>query len=243
MANRLDPRVNSGSEQTEVSETVQRRENERPNIPAKSTRREPSPNPPQQRSSGAGGGLSSMLSGGRSHEQRQPDNYGSSTAPPQQQSSGGGGLSSLLTGGRTHDQRQQDNYGTPNSPQGQGRHNFSYPSRTPPNERAQVPGQSQTQMPIQQQPQNPSTLQNLKTAAVGIHGVGETLRGTLNSTVDRRFHAPPEQQAQNERVLNAGRQEIESGHLSEHSRQQGGPGTKGILRKSNGTGQLRVVNE
>ncbi len=82
-------------------------------------------------------------------------------------------------------------------------------------------------------------------------GVGETLRGTLNSTVDRRFHASPEQQAYNDRVLQGGRQEIESGHLSEHSRQQGGLGTgaKGILRKSGGgsggggQGGLRVVNE
>ena len=33
--------------------------------------------------------------------------------------------------------------------------------------------------------------------------------------------------------------------MSEYSKQQGGPGTKGIMRKSGGgsQGQLRVVNE
>ena len=199
LANRLDPRVNSSSDQTEVSETVQRREIDRPNIPPKSMRRDPSPNPPSQQRSGGGGGLSSILSGGRhheqrqpehhgnqnqpqqqpsgggglsstlsgrrSHDQRQPDNYGSSNAPPQQQSSGAGGLSSILTGGRNHDQGQADNYGSPSSPQ--GRHNFSYPSRTPPNERAPMQAQGQEQVPVPQQ--HPSTLQNLKTAAVGIH--------------------------------------------------------------------------
>ena len=106
-ANRIDPRVNSSADQSEVTETVQRRENDRPNIPQKSTMRDRSPNPPPQHLSG----------------------------PPPIQTDG--------------------NYGSPSSPS--GRQNFSYPGRAPLN------------APAQGQGQQPSTLQNLKTAAVGIH--------------------------------------------------------------------------
>jgi len=51
--------------------------------------------------------------------------------------------------------------------------------------------------------------------------------------------------AHNQAVLDAGRAEIHSGHLSDTSRQAGGIGNpvKGILRKRGGDGQLRVVNE
>ena len=75
--------------------------------------------------------------------------------------------------------------------------------------------------------------------------MGETLRGTLNSGIDKRFNAPPETMAAHGQTLNAGRSEIQSGQLSDTSRQAGGIGnpTKGILRKSGGSGQLRVVNE
>lgn len=65
----------------------------------------------------------------------------------------------------------------PPSPSRLSGHNFSYPSRAPPDHTGQ----------LQQQQQPPSTMQNLKAAAHGIHGAGETLRGTLNSSVDRRF--------------------------------------------------------
>ena len=54
-----------------------------------------------------------------------------------------------------------------------------------------------------------------------------------------------EQVAAHERVANSGRVEIQSGQLSDHSRAQGGIGNpvKGILRKREGSGGLRVVNE
>ena len=44
-------------------------------------------------------------------------------------------------------------------------------------------------------------------------GAGETLRGTLNSSVDRRFNAPPDKVAQHEQVANVGQQEISGGKL------------------------------
>lgn len=51
--------------------------------------------------------------------------------------------------------------------------------------------------------------------------------------------------AAHNQTLNAGRQEIGTGQLSDASRQAGGVGNpvKGILRKRGGDGQLRVVNE
>ena len=46
-------------------------------------------------------------------------------------------------------------------------------------------------------------------------GAGETLRGTLNATVDRRFgHASPAMHAKNEDVINAGRAEIQTGRFA-----------------------------
>ena len=137
LANKMDPRVNSSSDQTEVSEVSHRRENERPSIPQKSVRREPSPQPPpQQQHSGTGGGLSSILTGGRSQRDRSP-NYEETSSPT-------------------------------------GRHNFSYPSRAPPNGNGQVqsgpmPGGSVQGGQMAGGQHQPSTLQNLKTAAVGIH--------------------------------------------------------------------------
>ncbi|MCJ1458615.1 hypothetical protein MMC28_008989 [Mycoblastus sanguinarius] len=218
LANKLDPRVSSGSDQTEVSEVVQRREGDRPNVPAKGNMRERSPNPPPQQYS-------------QQQQQHQPSTLQN--------------LKESVRGVRD----QRDSYGSPNNYEASnnygsptdasGRHNFSYPSRTPPN--GAVAGASSTAG--QRSQQEPSTLQNLKTAAVGIHGVGETLRGTLNSSVDKRFGGSPEQVAAHQQVVNNGREEIEGGRLSDRSRQTGGPGTKGILRKSGGNGQLKVVNE
>ena len=51
--------------------------------------------------------------------------------------------------------------------------------------------------------------------------------------MDRRLHASAETIARDQAVANAGKQEIESGRLSDYSRQQGGVGNpvKGILRK------------
>ncbi|KAH8701463.1 hypothetical protein GQ44DRAFT_717535 [Phaeosphaeriaceae sp. PMI808] len=67
----------------------------------------------------------------------------------------------------------------------------------------------------QQVPQSPahkqSTLANLKAAAHGIHGAGEALRGTFNSTIDRRFAtADSTVHAKNQATINAGRSEIDS---------------------------------
>ncbi|KAK7942373.1 uncharacterized protein PG986_011486 [Apiospora aurea] len=57
-----------------------------------------------------------------------------------------------------------------------------------------------------------STLQNLKTAAAGLHGAGEALRGTFNSTVDR--HLPfgntnaDAMEKKNQAAIEAGRYEV-----------------------------------
>lgn len=79
-----------------------------------------------------------------------------------------------------------------------------------------------------------------------LQGAGETLRGTLSGAVDKRF-GTPEEAARQQQIANSGRAEIESGQLSNDSRQAGGVGTpqglKGILRKRDGNGGLRVVNE
>lgn len=56
-------------------------------------------------------------------------------------------------------------------------------------------------------------MQNIKTAAAGIHGAGETLRGTLNSTIDRRLGAAPESIAAHDAVADRGRMEIETGQF------------------------------
>lgn len=58
------------------------------------------------------------------------------------------------------------------------------------------------------------TLDNLKAAAVGLHGVGETLRGTFNSGIDQRFpRSNPDSSgaanAKNQGVLDRGRDEMQ----------------------------------
>ncbi|KAL8914875.1 MAG: hypothetical protein Q9172_006994 [Xanthocarpia lactea] len=102
-----------------------------------------------------------------------------------------------------------------------GRTNFSYPNRGG--------GFMGAQQMTPQQQHNQGTLQGLKNAAIGIHGAGETLRGTLNSAVDRRTGAPPEKLAEHDRVLAAGRQEMETGRMPENRPTQMPP--KGILKK------------
>ncbi|UZP39473.1 hypothetical protein NXS19_007289 [Fusarium pseudograminearum] len=60
-------------------------------------------------------------------------------------------------------------------------------------------------------PASKSTFANLKTAAAGIHGAGETLRGTLNSTVDKHFGGTPAAIEKNQAAIEAGRYEIDKG--------------------------------
>jgi len=60
--------------------------------------------------------------------------------------------------------------------------------------------------------QKDSTLENLKSAAAGIHGVGETLRGTISQTADRRFRpgkAPDAAMAKHQGIIDAGKYEME----------------------------------
>ena len=76
-----------------------------------------------------------------------------------------------------------------------------------------------------------------------VQGAGETLRGTFNQAIDKRVGQNPEAMAKNNQVLDGGRQEIESAQLGGNNKTQGGMTPKGILRKSGGQGQLRVVNE
>ena len=56
----------------------------------------------------------------------------------------------------------------------------------------------------------PSKLQNLKSAAASIHGAGETIRGTLNSTVDRHLGADPKAMEKNQAAIETGRFEMEN---------------------------------
>jgi hypothetical protein len=84
-----------------------------------------------------------------------------------------------------------------------------------------------------------------------MQGVGETLRGTLNSSVDRRFgHASPETLAKNEQTLAAGRAEIETGKFHDSVKEREKAHTVGkIMRKpineqgQEESGNLRVVNQ
>jgi len=77
---------------------------------------------------------------------------------------------------------------------------------------------------VQQQQQQgdyrPSTVQNLKTAAAGIHGAGEALRGVINSTVDKRTGASQDSIARHDAIINRGRAEIETGKYQHLSRPQ-----------------------
>lgn len=81
-------------------------------------------------------------------------------------------------------------------------------------------------------------------------GVGETLRGTLNSSIDKRFgHASPETLAHNEQTLAAGRNEIATGHFDQSFKDREKAHTVGkIMRKPvnqegvEESGNLRVVN-
>lgn len=110
-----------------------------------------------------------------------------------------------------------------------------------------------TAAPVQRQ----STLSSLKAAAAGIHGVGETLRGTLNSNIDRRIPGSgnAEQQAaivkRHDDVAAAGRSEMESQRFHDSVRERERVkgvgkviGRKPVSRQNQtGEGGLRVANQ
>jgi hypothetical protein len=164
--------------------------------------------------------------------------------------------------------------------------NFSYPSRTGPTPAAnnaygeqdspigsgphagamELPAGGEMTPGVDRQPQlgasttdpaqKQSTLSNLKAAAAGIHGVGETLRGTLNSNIDRRFPGSGDKEKQaaivqrHDDVAAAGRNEIENQrfHDSVREREKAAAVGKAINRKplaqqGQGDGGLRVTNQ
>ncbi|GAB7361459.1 hypothetical protein MBLNU230_g1515t1 [Neophaeotheca triangularis] len=113
--------------------------------------------------------------------------------------------------------------------------NFSYPHR-------QEPPPTQPNMatggpPPEHEAGNRGTMHNLKAAAMGIHGVGETLRGTLNSESDRHLmpRSNPKKaaaaDAKNQAALEKGRTEMAglrarnglAPSVSPHQQQQGYP--------------------
>ncbi|KAH7389694.1 hypothetical protein DE146DRAFT_620147 [Phaeosphaeria sp. MPI-PUGE-AT-0046c] len=80
-------------------------------------------------------------------------------------------------------------------------------------------GHTPPQQPPQGVPQKQPTIANLKAAVHGIHGAGEALRGTFNSTVDRRFERGDSTvHAKNQAVIDAGRSEIESQNFASRPR-------------------------
>ncbi|KAF2104977.1 hypothetical protein NA57DRAFT_71173 [Rhizodiscina lignyota] len=117
---------------------------------------------------------------------------------------------------------QSQNQPAPSATSPQQSHNFSYPrqSRLAPNQTQNQPVDS---VPQQLRPGEApgSTRDNLKTAAAGIHGVAETLRGTIASEADRRLRvgrATEADYARNQEIVNSGRQEIETGNFSRHTK-------------------------
>jgi len=62
--------------------------------------------------------------------------------------------------------------------------------------------------------------------------VGETLRGTMNSSIDRHLHASAETIAADNRVAESGRAEMQTGHFSDLTKERERTGkVRGILRK------------
>ncbi|KAK5761421.1 hypothetical protein LTS12_008381 [Elasticomyces elasticus] len=86
-------------------------------------------------------------------------------------------------------------YSPPHAPppqqQNSGREGYSFSTGPQPKEAHSfstgVPIQHTQTAPQQQGRTSGGALENLKAAAIGLHGVGETLRGTLNSEVDNRL--------------------------------------------------------
>lgn len=141
----------------------------------------------------------------------------------------------------------QQNYREQRPYQGQPPHHSQqgYPNQQqqPPNQEPRYyqdqlsshPSQN-TPIATSQQGTRPGTFQNLKTAAIGIHGAGETLRGTLNSSIDRHVgHAPPERLAAHEQVVSAGAAEIEAARFHEGARER-----ERLNGNGNGNGKGRL---
>lgn len=55
--------------------------------------------------------------------------------------------------------------------------------------------------------------ENIKTAAVGIHGAGETLRGAFNAKAGKIMHENPDMLAKHEEVMNQGLREVRSSEI------------------------------
>ncbi|KAK4946365.1 hypothetical protein LTR10_014563 [Elasticomyces elasticus] len=88
------------------------------------------------------------------------------------------------------------------------------PPGSPPRANYSYPSRSSNRMADQPVRQNQGTIGDLRAAAKGLHGVGETLRGTLNSTIDSRFPSRDAEkaariEAHNAAVLEKGRAEME----------------------------------
>ncbi|EEA24875.1 hypothetical protein TMatcc_007974 [Talaromyces marneffei ATCC 18224] len=65
----------------------------------------------------------------------------------------------------------------------------------------------------------------IKGAVAGIHGVGESIRGTFNATVDRAFNEP-EGVAKNEAIGREGEYEVKSGRFAPSTKQREGLNTE-----------------
>ncbi|KAL8851908.1 MAG: hypothetical protein Q9221_003235 [Calogaya cf. arnoldii] len=181
-----------------------------PPIPVRSSLRDRSPNPPPMQQSNAGPTRDRSPMGGTSPGGRTNFSY---------PNRGGGVMGGSPMGG-------QHMGGQPKGGQSMGGQPMGGPQMG--GQMGGPPPMGGPQMTPQQQ-HNQGTLQGLKNAAIGIHGAGETLRGTLNSAVDRRTGAPAERLMEHDRVRAAGRQEMETGRMPESRPQQMPP--KGILKK------------
>ncbi|KAL8645496.1 MAG: hypothetical protein Q9226_007276, partial [Calogaya cf. arnoldii] len=172
-----------------------------PPIPVRSSLRDRSPNPPSMQQGNAGPTRDRSPMGGTSPGGRTNFSY---------PNRGGGVMGGSQMGGQHMGGQPMGGQPMGGQPMG-GQPPMGGPQMTP------------------QQQHNQGTLQGLKNAAIGIHGAGETLRGTLNAAVDRRTGAPAERLMEHDRVLAAGRQEMEIGRMPENGPQQMPP--KGILKK------------
>ncbi|KAK5722837.1 hypothetical protein LTR17_014223 [Elasticomyces elasticus] len=106
----------------------------------------------------------------------QGQQYSPPRAPPsQQQGLGGREGYSFSTGPSQQQGKEAHSFST--GPQPKEAHSFS----------TGVPIQHTQSTPHQQGRTSGGAFENLKAAAIGLHGVGETLRGTLNSEVDNRL--------------------------------------------------------
>ncbi|KAK4945917.1 hypothetical protein LTR10_015010 [Elasticomyces elasticus] len=159
-----------------------------------------------------------MVSQETMHQQYSPPH----APPPQQQNSGREGYSFST--------------GPPSQPQSKEAHSFSTGIPLPLH---QTP--SQPQPPPTSRTSAGGALENLKAAAIGLHGVGETLRGTLNSEVDNRLsRRNPDKAAQvnakNRADIERGQAEMarlrERNGLSPTIRRPGQEGDGGALGQS-----------